>query len=269
MDLGTKLRYQGCLSTPPLWKSDGVSPFQQIELAGNIEVIDDGTIFKNTRLGKLVEEFVFHQLKNQDSISWICDNLQVQDGKRTVGEIDALYFQAGRPIHLEVAYKFYLYDTIGNHDEPLARWIGPNRKDNLFYKLTKFHTRQFPLLKNALTKKYLEQLGLNVKDIRQELCFKAQLFLPYQGRAIDVSQLNRDCIAGYYLPYHKIELFKHLEFFVPAKLDWLVVPHQNVKWLSYDFGLEAIETDINSNRSPLVWLRQNDGGLSKCFIVFW
>ncbi len=65
MDLRTKLRYQGYLSTPALWEGNTVSQFKQIEPIVNTEAIDDSVIFKNQRLGKLVEEFVFHQLKNQ------------------------------------------------------------------------------------------------------------------------------------------------------------------------------------------------------------
>jgi hypothetical protein len=269
MDLRTKLRYQGCISTPSLWKGARVSPFKQIELARNPEAIDDSAEVKNHRLGKLVEEFVFYQLKNQDTVSWICDNLQIQEGKRTVGEIDALYYDEGSPVHLEVAYKFYLFDTIENYDEPLAYWIGPNRKDSLFCKLGKLQNKQFPLLHNKLTGTYLESYNLEVKNIKQQLCFKGQLFLPYQSLNIDISPLNSDCIAGFYISCGKLQQFSALEFFIPEKLDWLVTPHHDVEWINYSSAVETIEIDISQKRSPLVWIRRNDGELSKCFIVFW
>jgi hypothetical protein len=246
-----------------------VSPFSQIDLASKAEAVDDSIVFKNHRLGKLVEEFVFHQLKKQPSISWICDNLQIQKDKRTVGEIDALYHQEGAPIHLEIAYKFYLYDTIESYDEPLAYWIGPNRKDSLFYKLGKLHNRQFPLLHNELTRPYLEGFNLDVNTIRQSLCFKAQLFLPYQNRGLDVSPLNSDCVAGFYLSYRKMAIFRDLEFFIPTKLDWLVEPHHNVDWIDYSLALGIIEIDVKDNRSPLIWIRQKNGTLDKCFVVYW
>jgi hypothetical protein len=269
MDLSTKLRYQGCISTPSLWKSDRLSPFKQIELARNPAAIYDFTGFQNHRLGKLVEEVVFHQLKSEEAISWICDNLQIQDGKRTVGEIDALYYYEGVPVHLEVAYKFYLFDTIKDYDEPLAYWIGPNRKDSLFYKLGKLHNKQFALLYNELTSTYLEGYNLELENIKQELCFKAQLFLPYKNRAFDVSPLNGDCVVGFYISYHEISLFSKFEFFIPSKLDWLVMPHHDVNWINYSSVLEEIEAAVNNKRSPLVWMRRNDGDLCKCFIVFW
>lgn len=269
MDLQTKLRYQGSVSTPPLWNGSTVSPFKQIELSRNPEAVDDSVVFKNHRLGKLVEEFVFHQLREQRSITWICDSLQIQDGKRTVGEIDALYFSEDVPVHLEVAYKFYLYDTLERYDHPLGHWIGPNRKDSLHYKLEKLHNRQFPLLHNELTRPYLDRYGLDVKTIRQELCFKAQLFLPYQQRGIDVGPLNADCVAGFYVSYRDLSHFNGYRFFFPVKLDWLVDPHCDVEWIGYSSALEIIEMNVRDRRSPLVWFRGDGGGLFKCFVVFW
>lgn len=266
----TKLRYQGYISTPPLWKGKTVSSFKQIDLASDSENIDDYSVFKNQRLGKLVEEFVFYQLKNQDTVSWICDNLQIQEGKLTAGEIDALYHDEESPVHLEVAYKFYLYDTTQSYQEPLAYWIGPNRKDNLHYKLGKLHNKQFPLLHHELTKPYLESYHLDIKDIKQQLCFKAQLFLPYDyDKNTDIHPLNTDCIAGFYISYHQLKRFKKYEFFVPTKLDWLVLPYHQVDWISYSAVLAIIEIDLKNNRSPMVWRKGSDGELSKFFVVFW
>ncbi len=269
MDLITKLRYQGFAATPPLWTNTIVSQFRQIELVLKPQTFDDSIVFKNQRLGKLVEEFVFNQLQQQDSVSWVCDNLQIQNGKQTVGEIDALYYNDGQPIHLEIVYKFYLYDSIENYNQPLAYWIGPNRKDSLLYKLDKLNSKQLPLLYNELTKSYLETYALDIKILEQQLCFKAQLFLPYQNRTINISPLNPDCIAGFYITFSKIELFINLEFYIPKKLDWLVIPHQNVNWMAYASVLEILESETSNQRSPLVWLRNNDTELTKCFITFW
>ncbi len=269
MDLKTKLRYQGYTSTPSLWNADSPSQFKYIELSRNVEDFDDSVDFKNKRLGKLVEEFVFYQLKQQKSITWICDTLQIQNGKQTIGEIDALYYHEEDPIHLEIVYKFYLYDSLEHYNLPLAYWIGPNRKDSLLYKLNKLSTKQFPLLYNDLTKTCLEKYNLDTENIEQHLCFKAQLFLPYENRAIDVSPLNRDCIAGFYISYNKLELLQTHEFYIPDKLDWLVTPHTNIAWVNYSSALAIIEDQIHNERSPLVWIKDNDAELTKCFITFW
>ena len=269
MNLKTKLRYKGYTSTPSLWNADTVSQFKFIELSSNVEDLDDSVVFKNKRLGKLVEEFVFYQLKQQKSINWICDTLQIQNGKQTIGEIDALYYQKEGPIHLEIVYKFYLYDTLEDYNLPLAHWIGPNRKDSLLYKLNKLSTKQFPLLYNNLTKTALEAFNLNTENIEQQLCFKAQLFLPYENRAIDVSPLNPNCIAGFYISYNQLELLQTHDFFIPDKLDWLVMPYTNITWVNYSTARALIKDQIHNQRSPLVWIKDNNAELTKCFITFW
>jgi hypothetical protein len=269
MDLITKLRYQGYAATPPLWTNTIVSQFKQIELVLKPQNLDGFIVFKNQRLGKLVEEFVFNQLQQQDDVLWVWDNLQIQDGKQTVGEIDALYYYEDQPIHLEIVYKFYLYDTLQSYIEPLSYWIGPNRKDSFLHKLDKLETKQFPLLYNELTKPYLEIYNLNIKTITQKVCFKAQLFLPYNNKTIDISPLNFDCIAGYYISFSKIELFINFEFYIPKKLDWLVVPHSNVDWMHYSSSLIILERELNNQRSPMVWLKNSESQISKSFIIWW
>jgi len=150
-----ELQYQGYRTTPPLWNKEVLTLYPQIELPDNPEhfLSKDGPLPQ--RLGKRVESFVYHQLRHSPGIEWITDGLQIQEDNRTVGELDALYYDHGTPVHLEVAYKFYLYDTLNEPADPLARWIGPNRKDNLSLKLRKMADRQFPLLHHPATQPYL------------------------------------------------------------------------------------------------------------------
>ncbi|BAO77306.1 DUF1853 family protein [Winogradskyella sp. PG-2] len=269
MDLITKLRYKGYLATPPLWKDNDVSQYNQVILSDNSEIIDNSDKFKNKRLGKLVEEFVNHQIKQESAYTWICNNLQIQEGKQTVGEIDALYYFKDLPIHIEIVYKFYLYDTLKTYKSPLAYWIGPNRKDSLLYKLDKLHNKQLPLLHHKSTKAYLDNYNLKAKTIAQKLCFKAQLFLPHNNLSIDIKPLNPGCIIGYHITFNKIEVLKNYEFYFPEKLDWLVIPHLNVNWISYNLAIELIKNKINDRRSPLVWIKNNKDNLYKYFITFW
>ncbi len=101
------------------------------------------------------------------------------------------------------------------------------------------------------------------------MCFKAQLFLPYQNRTIDIGPLNSDCIAGYYISFSKIELFINFEFYIPKKLDWIVIPHHNVDWIQYSASLIILESELNNLRSPMVWLKNTESQISKSFIVWW
>lgn len=263
-----QLRYSGCLTTPPLWHGDGVSPYRQITLSQGPEPLESAS-FNQYRLGKLAEAFVFHALKKESAVSWICDNLQVQQEKRTVGEIDALFYENGKPVHLEVSYKFYLYDTLCAFQNPLAPWIGPNRKDNLVLKLQKLHQKQFPLLHTELAAQYLDRYGLAAEEVEQTLCFKGQLFLPDHEQNMDIGPLNQDCIAGIYLSFSELQKFQNREFFIPLKPDWLIKPHHDVAWLSYTDANAIIKAQIDEKRSPMAWVRDKYGEIIRCFIVFW
>lgn len=269
MDLRTISHYRACISTPPLWEGKTVASLEQIELPATPLPLTGAGNFQIPRLGKLVESFIFHQLKKQASIHWICDNLQIQEEKITVGEIDALYYENETPIHLEVAYKFYLLDTLEDQQEPLARWIGPNRKDNLALKLAKLRSKQLPLLHHKSTRPYLKNLRLDPEVIEQKLCFKAQLFLPYDQRKIDIRPLNRDCVAGFYLSLQRLSHFSSALFHLPTKLDWLITAHERVDWLDYPSALEKISASIQAQRSPMLWIKDSAGRIDKCFVVFW
>ena len=59
------------------------------------------------------------------------------------------------------------------------------------------------------------------------------------------------------------------EMFIPMRLDWLVVPDQNVEGVTYAYAIAIIERKLKNKQSPLVWMRDKDGELQKCFIVFW
>ncbi|WP_253930564.1 DUF1853 family protein [Lewinella sp. W8] len=243
--------------------------FQQIKL---LEVSPDlvrDHHWKNQRLGKLVEEFIIHDLQQADGISWVTESLQIQAKKRTLGELDALYYDHGVPIHLEIAYKFYLYDTLNIPADPLAYWIGPNRKDTLLLKLDKIRQRQLPLLHHPNTRHFLKPYGLAAGDIVQKLCFRGQLFLPYRNQNLDVSPLNPDCVFGFHLPFREFAELEALEFYLPEKLDWLITPHPRVEWISYRRAAALIRLEIEEERSPMAWVKSADGSLGKCFVTFW
>lgn len=269
MDQDTLLRHQGFSKTPFLWKESFPFLYNQLDIKLD-NIINDKTQFKEkTRLGKLVEEFTFTQLKQQSKVNWIAENIQIQKGKTTIGEIDALFHFNSKPIHLEIAYKFYLYDTIRNYELPLSFWIGPNRKDSLVYKLNKLENRQFTLLHNPNTTPFLKNYGLNAGEITQLIFFKAQLFLPYNKRSIPIEPLNINCVFGYYFTYKTFNSFSKLTFHIPKKLDWLVVPHNDVDWLNYEQAEMEIDKYIIQKRSPMVWMRYNKDEIHKCFITWW
>ncbi|SHH61331.1 DUF1853 family protein [Winogradskyella jejuensis] len=263
-----ELQYKGFLKTHNLWRNSDVFELDQFQFEAKTFSIENTQRFKEIRLGKRVEEFLSHHLKSTRKIDVIAENIQIKDNKITVGELDFLLRDKSKCIHLEVIYKFYLYDPDVKGDE-LSKWIGPNRKDTLVYKLQKLKDRQLPLLYSKHCKKTLGTCNLQAKDITQQVCYKAQLFLPFESNIKDISPLKNNCISGFYLSFNKIEILRNFSFYKPSKLDWLIEPHDKVDWIDFTEAKEIITGYINEERSPMVWLKDQNNNLQKCFITFW
>ena len=210
---------------------------------------------------------VSFELASHKNIRILAENVQIQNGKTTLGELDCLLKKDKQVIHLEIVYKFYLYDDhIG--DSEIDHFIGPNRKDALTEKLSKLKNKQLPLLHTAPCRDYLKTLGLRIDDIIQKVYFKAQLFLPYQ-KEIKLTQLNPDCIYGFYFHRNQLEQFKSCKFFIPNKKDWLVIPYPNVDWLNFNDFEEKVNAFFDDEYSPMVWIKSKNGEIRKAFVVWW
>jgi hypothetical protein len=259
--------FDGFLQTPCLWKSTVIYGLNQFEIDVKSVGIDL-EIDTKLRLGKYVERFVSYQLAQEKNIEILAENIQIQRDKITLGELDCLLLKNKQPIHLEVIYKFYLYDSsIGTSE--IDHFIGPNRKDSLVEKLTKLRDKQLPLLYDKECKTYLKSLGLNALDIRQQVYFKAQLFLPFSNQNIQFKEINQHCVIGFYLYHKEITQLKDRKFYIPTKKDWLVIPHTHVKWLTFnEFQIQS-DAYVERKFSPMVWVKSNTGTLHKIFLVWW
>lgn len=272
MELGQKevqLQFQGFLNTPFLWKNHTVLGLEQIKLPHKSDFVFNETLPHNLRLGKRVERFVSAQLKAHNNLSICCENIQIQDHKTTVGEIDCILKQEHLPIHLEVVYKFYLYDPkLG--DNELQRWIGPNRKDSLIEKLHKLKDKQLPLLYSPYTQPVLKQLNIPVETIKQQVYFKAQLFVPFNSNEnVDFCLLNPKCVKGVYIHYTDIKTLGHCKFYIPSKHNWLLEPFKQVHWQNcFEFN-EKIQIMIHRKVAPMCWIKYPNGEIKKCFVVWW
>ena len=260
-------RYEGFLKTPLLWKSEAIPnlvPFKIVSKSDKIDIDID----EKLRLGKYVERLVSFQLEQQKSISILAENIQIQKDKITLGELDCLLLENNKPIHLEIIYKFYLYDaSVGNSE--IEHFIGPNRKDSLIEKLTKLNDRQLPLLHTEACGKYLKTLDLNSENMEQQIYFKAQLFVPFSLQNIQLKTLNNDCVSGFYFNQKQLELFNTCKFYIPKKKDWLIIPHTNVDWLSFNEFKNIAKTYFTEKFSSLGWVKFNNGELKKIFLVWW
>jgi hypothetical protein len=262
------LQYLGYTNTPLLWKNRSILDLKQFVTTqiGSLDYSTDPS--KKYRLGHLVEQFVFHEFEQNDAIQLLAKNIQIKNTQQTIGELDCILKSDGMPIHLEIIYKFYLYDESVGHSE-LEHWIGPNRKDSFIEKLSKLKNKQLPLLYKPETEKLLDELHLKASDIQQKVYFKAQLFVPYQILGKPLRLINNACIAGYYTNYKLLESICDYQFYIPHKLDWLTQPHNAVNWLNYIDGQQEVMRFIDQEKSPLCWLKSPKGILQKVFVTWW
>ncbi|MEC3906643.1 DUF1853 family protein [Tamlana sp. 2201CG12-4] len=260
-------RYEGFLKTPFLWKKDVVFSLNQYETTPTPHNINI-SVNPKLRLGKYVEQLVSFELRQQENISIIAENIQIQQEKTTLGELDCLLLKNTTPIHLEIIYKFYLYDTsIGSTET--EHFIGPNRKDALIEKLLKLKDKQLPLLYSSSCRSYLETFGLKAENIAQQVYFKAQLFVPYTNQNIQLKILNNDCVMGFYITKKELDNFTDCKFYTPIKKDWLVLPHTNVNWLTFNDFKVLSKDYVEQNFSTLFWVKLKNGIIKKAFFVWW
>ena len=262
-----KRRFDGFRNTPFLWEVllEGLRMHTTDELSITDYPKIDST--SHIRLGKLIEQFVLFELEQDESTILLTSNVQVFRDKVTIGELDCLIKHLAVNIHLEIVYKFYLYDPSISIE--LNRWVGPNRNDSLVLKLNKLKKKQLPLLFHPETAKLLNELNLNSAEFKQKVCFKAQLFVPFESLKSSFQLVNNDCIKGFYIRYKDLNLFINHIYYVPSKLDWLVDPHPDVAWVSAEAFKSEISEFLAVHKSPLCWMKSAEGKIQKFFVVWW
>ncbi|SEP96216.1 hypothetical protein SAMN05421824_0806 [Hyunsoonleella jejuensis] len=260
-------RYEGFLKTPCLWRGNQVFGLRQFKIESSISKINI-TIESGLRLGKYIERLVSFELTQQKNIRVLAENIQIRKDKLTLGELDCLLLKNKQPIHLEIIYKFYLYDnSVGTYE--IEHFIGPNRKDALIEKLTKLKDKQLPLLHTNTCKPYLDTFDLKAATIKQQVYFKAQLFLPFANQNIQLNTLNDDCVVGFYITKNELAVFRDCKFYIPAKKDWLITPHTNVDWLSFKEITTITKDYFEQKYSALIWVKYKSGLMKKVFLVWW
>lgn len=96
------------------------------------------------RVGRYFEQLVLFYLNHIRQVDIVASGLQIQDGSRTVGELDFVFRdEQGRLQHWETAVKFYLF-----HPDPTesgSHLIGPDSRDNFEKKMQQLFEHQLPL----------------------------------------------------------------------------------------------------------------------------
>ncbi|MEM6515651.1 MAG: DUF1853 family protein [Bacteroidota bacterium] len=258
--------YSGFNKTPNLWSGDSIYGLRQLEIDDNTSVFNR-TQNRKLRLGQLAEQFVFNQIEHSKDFELLAENIQIQNGKETIGELDALISMESKPIHVEIVYKFFLFDdTVPKNG--LQNWIGPNRRDSLIEKLEKLTQKQLPLLHSQFTKPYLQEFKLRADDINQKVIFKAQLFTP-DNTKFEFNDLNPEAHLGYYYRFSQLEKLKNHKFYIPRKIDWFLVPEVRVNWLTSENFRPLAKQFLHENRAFMFWMKKPNGELSKSFLVWW
>lgn len=260
-------KFKEVVNTPPLWKYSllGIPQFNLLPFP--IKDYPEANHPNNLRLGKQIESFVDFELQSHPDITVLNKNIQIIHQKQTLGEIDFLIQTKGHPIHLEVVYKFYLYNPQVGSSE-LDHWIGPNNKDCLVYKLEKLKNKQLPLLYKEETQPYLQDLNLSAKDIKQYVYFKAQLFIPYLSEKQHYEGINPECINGFYITENQLNHFKYYSFYIPKKHDWILPPSLETNWMNHDQFKDEIAICKQNKQAPLCWIKSPKSELKKCFVYF-
>ena len=261
-------RFKGFINTPVLWEDCFEENLNQLKLSFEDYNSKIDTAFNEKRLGKLVEQFVFAQLNAHPNIQKVIQNIQIIENKITLGELDCLFQYLNDYIHLEIVYKFYLYDELNGPLE-IENWIGPNRKDSFKYKREKLLHKQLPILKHPKTLEILSSMSIKLEDIYSRVLFKAQLYIPLKLKGKVFRAINNNCIVGYYMGMNEFKNNTNCTFYMPVKLDWLIEPHVDVQWLSIAEFTPLLENEMMQFRSPLCWMKKTDGTIEKIFIVFW
>lgn len=260
-------RLNGFHNTPFLWDGllEGLEMYAWLQNVGvGVPEIDLRT---HIRLGKLIELFVLFEFEQNEAIQILKSNVQIFRDQVTLGELDCLIKRGLEYIHLEIVYKFYLYDPAVSQE--LDRWVGPNKNDSLVLKLRKLKEKQLPLLHRPETALLLDDLELKSSMFKQQVYFKAQLFVPYNLLGKSFPLINKNGVKGFYIRPNDLDLFENHQFYIPSKLDWLVEPHSEVEWLLFSSFKNEISEYCANQKSPLCWMKSDTMELQKFFVVWW
>jgi hypothetical protein len=140
-----------------------------------------------------------------------------------------------------------------------------------FRKMEKIKKEQFGLLHTEEGAESLSSNAIDHSKITHQTCFKAQLFELYGSSSIHIRPLNKNCVTGYWLRFDdfKSNDFKEYQFYIPFKSQWVIEPHNDVKWLSHFEILMEVNLRILKENAPMVWIKKSETEFEKFFVVWW
>jgi uncharacterized protein len=222
----------------------------------------------NIRLGHLAEKIVSELIKSSTNYRVLYENIQIIENKKTIGEIDFIIKEiaSGQVIHLELAYKFYLFDP-SLSSKPINNWIGPNRNDSLREKLEKLKRKQLPLLYHNCAKAKFN--NIKIDEVSQAICLLVSLFVPYEYKG-SFSPIYEKAIQGFYLNFATFSSLDNSgkEYHLPPKKEWGMNPSENENWTDFTGVENFIKASMKEKQASLCWQKCKDSYLA-FFIVWW
>lgn len=180
---------------------------------------------KPRRLGIYFEVLWQYILEHHPDYELVTRNLPIASNKRTLGEMDFIYFCKNRQryIHLETAVKFYLGLPAENGENQMvwSNWLGPGCIDRLDIKLDKMLNKQTRLSTTPDGLATLKQKGID--NALQEICLKGYFFYPYNTDCQPPEQSHERHSRGFWLTESQIPT-------LPYEANWHIMKKE--EWLS-------------------------------------
>ena len=203
----------------------------------NLELGWDQFLSMDDEAQKLFESSGFRLGILAESIfeNWLIENkidyrrglqiFETEPVRRTLGELDFLYYQNKRWSHFELAAKIYCFRPQYND------YIGPNKRDFFHRKLDSLQNKQLPLISNPSTEKILKNQGIeNIRKSQVHFC--GRLFYP-PGQWNIPNYFNCEHAQGIYyennLPIHNYQ--NHQSLILLPRYLWFL-PDINLTELS-------------------------------------
>jgi hypothetical protein len=160
--------------------------------------------FDGHRVGRYFEALTHYWLQHLAGLEVVANNLQLRDGKQTVGEIDFLFRENKQLIHWEVAVKYYL-QLVPDCEE--HEYIGPNAADNLASKTKRLFEEQLP---RSTEQNLVRELGAldGTGSIKRQAFIKGWLFyhgFPETPGTCPLS-INPDHLKGFWIRHGEDKL---------------------------------------------------------------
>jgi len=222
-------------------------------------------------LGKRAERYFSEWLKESVEYDLVAENIQIIHEKQTLGEFDFIIRRKAdqQLVHVELVYKFYLFDPSVDGSE-FEHWIGPNRGDQLDFKLDKLTNHQFPLFFHEASKEKFHELNIETENIEQQVLFLANLFVPL-NEEVKFDRVNQQAMEGKWMRLADWELHssKSHQFALPPKIDWFSRELNETQWFSKEEMREKIQAMHSRKRSPLIYSKDESGNQRRDFVVWW